>query len=57
MLSIIKELFQYEGDRFVYINEKYKGKVDAVQFYNKETEVIKTIPVLEEKARIPDELL
>lgn len=53
-LAIEKELFQWEKDRFVIVNDE---QVTCVQFYNKKSKYGPEIPVEEGKALIPNYLL
>lgn len=53
-LTIDKELFQWEKDRFVIVDDE---QVTYVQFYNKKSKYGPEIPVKEGKALIPNHLL
>ena len=53
-LTIEKELFQWEKDRFVIVNDE---RITCVQFYNKKSKYGPEIPVEEGKALIPNYLL
>ena len=53
-LTIEKELFQWEKNRFVEVNDE---QITFVQFYNKKSKYGPEIPVTEGKALIPNYLL
>lgn len=53
-LVIEKELFQWEKERFVIVNDE---QVTCVQFYNKKSKYGPEIPVENGKAKIPNYLL
>lgn len=53
-LTIEKELFQWEKDRFVIVKDE---QITCVQFYNKKSKYGPEIPVKEGKALIPNYLL
>lgn len=53
-LDIEKELFQWEKERFVIVNDK---QITYVQFYNKKSKYGSEVPVKEGKALIPNYLL
>ena len=53
-LSIDKELFQWEKDRYVLVND---NSITIVQFYNKKSKYGPEIPVENGKAMIPNYLL
>lgn len=53
-LIIEKELFQWEKERFVIVNNE---QVTSVQFYNKKSKYGSEVPVENGKAKIPNYLL
>lgn len=53
-LTIEKELFQWEKDRFVIVNDE---QITCVQFYNKKSKYGPEVLVKEGKALIPNYLL
>lgn len=58
MLTIEKELFQWEKNRYVYIDrEEGEEGVSCMQFYNKISKNATTVPILNNKAKIPNFLL
>lgn len=54
ILNIDKELFQWEKDRFVYVNN---NNISIVQFYNKKSRYGSEVLVENGKAMIPNYLL
>lgn len=57
-LKIEKELFQWEKNRFVIIEKKEnEPNVSCVQFYNKKSKIGPEIPIVNNKAQIPNILL
>ncbi len=56
MLKIEKELFQWEKDRYVFVDEN-DSSITHIQFYNKENGQGPEIPVRNGKAQIPNYLL
>lgn len=54
ILNIDKELFQWEKDRFVYVND---NNISIVQFYNKKSRYGPEVLVENGKAMIPNYLL
>ena len=58
VLKIEKELFQWEKDRYVFIElEETEPKISYIQFYNQKSKYGPEIPVEEGKAKIPNYLL
>lgn len=53
-----KELFQWEKNRFIFV-ESYKTDplINYLQFYNKDSKCGPEVPVVGNKAKIPDYLL
>ena len=56
-LKIEKELFQWEKNRFVFIEGENAPIVSSVQFFNKKSSRAIEVDVLGGKARIPNSLL
>lgn len=58
MMKIDKELFQWEKNRYVYIEQKEEEPVlSCVQFYNKKSKFSFESPIKDGKAIIPNFLL
>ena len=58
VLKIEKELFQWEKDRYVFIElEETDPKITCIQFYNQKSKYGPEIPIEEGKAKIPNYLL
>lgn len=57
-LKIDKELFQWEKERYVFVEgiEEYPG-VSVIQFFNKKSECGPEVPIENNKAKIPNYLL
>ena len=53
-LSIKKELFQREKNRVVYVDD---NEIFCVQFFNQKSKIGPEVPVVNGKAKIPNELL
>ena len=52
------ELFQWEKDRYVYIEQSDQGeRVYCVQFYNKKSQVAEEDCLIDGKVKIPNKLL
>jgi hypothetical protein len=56
MLSINKELFQWEKGRLVYVSEEHP-EVTTIEFYNKKSKQGTEVYVVDGKAQIPNFLL
>lgn len=57
-LKIEKELFQWEKNRFVIIDKKEnEPNISRVQFYNKKSKIGPEVPIVNNKAQIPNSLL
>ena len=56
-MTIDKELFQFEKDRYIQVDEDLLGRIDHIQFYNDDNSTTKTVSIINGKALIPDELL
>ena len=56
MLKIDKELFQWEKERYVYVDDK-ASSITHIRFYNRENSIAPEVPVESGKAQIPDCLL
>lgn len=57
-LRIDKELFQWEKNRYVYIDSvEGDPKISSIQFYNKKSKYAPEVPVESDKAQIPNFLL
>lgn len=57
-LKIEKELFQWEKGRFVIIEKREnEPNVSCVQFYNKKSKIALEVPIVNNKAKIPNGLL
>lgn len=54
MITIDKELFQWEKNRYVFI---VNSEATFVQFYNKNSFEAKVVPISNNKAKIPNYLL
>lgn len=54
MLSIDKELFQWEKNRYVSVDEE---RATHVQFYNEKSSSAKEVNIVDGKAKIPNDLL
>ena len=57
-LRIDKELFQWEKDRYVFIEGiEENPNVSVIQFYNKKSKYGPEVPIKDNKAQIPNYLL
>ena len=56
MLKIEKELFQWEKERYVFV-ESNNSSITIIQFYNKDNSTAPEVPVVNGKAKIPNYLL
>lgn len=58
MLKVNKELFQWEKNRHVYIDQNKEGPIlSCIQFYNKKSKTSFESPIENGKAAIPNFLL
>lgn len=56
-LRIDRELFQWEKNRYVYIEGDNKDSIDYLQFFNKKSKYSQKELVSQDKAMIPNSLL
>lgn len=57
-IKIDKELFQWEKNRYVYLEaSEDETEVSFIQFYNKLNQSAPEVPLIDNKAQIPNSLL